>query len=127
MELTALLTKLKMDYLEAQLETVCEPAAKRELDYPSFLTEALNVEWQGRAQRGQEARLRQARFPWLKTLEQFDFDFQPSLDRKLVRELATASFVAWGSNAIILGPPGVCGLISPLNLGPFWVLLESVN
>ena len=107
MELTALLTKLKMDYLEAQLETVCEPAAKRELDYPSFLTEALNVEWQGRAQRGQEARLRQARFPWLKTLEQFDFDFQPSLDRKLVRVLATASFVARGSSAIILGPPGV--------------------
>ena len=82
MELTALLTKLKMEYLEAQLETVCEQAAKRELDYQSFLSEALTVEWQGRAQRGQETRLRQARFPWLKTLEQFDFDFQPSLDRR---------------------------------------------
>ena len=54
MELTALLTKLKMEYLEAQLETVCEQAAKRELDYQSFLSEALTVEWQGRAQRGQE-------------------------------------------------------------------------
>ena len=107
MELTALLTKLKMEYLEAQLETVCEQAAKRELDYQSFLSEALTVEWQGRAQRGQETRLRQARFPWLKTLEQFDFDFQPSLDRKQVRELATASFVARGHNAIVLGPPGV--------------------
>lgn len=44
MELTALLTKLKMEHLEAQLETVCEQAAKRDLDYPSFLTEALRVE-----------------------------------------------------------------------------------
>jgi DNA replication protein DnaC len=107
MELTSLLTKLKMDYLAAQLEAVCEQAAKRELDYQAFLTEALAVEWQGRAQRGQEARLRQARFPWLKTLEQFDFEFQPSLDRKQVRELATASFVGRGNNVMILGPPGV--------------------
>jgi DNA replication protein DnaC len=107
MELNHLLTKLKMDHLEAQIETICEQAAQHDLDYQSFLTEALRAEWQGRNQRSQEARLRQARFPWHKTLEQFDFDFQPSLDRKLVRELATASFVARGHNALILGPPGV--------------------
>ena len=107
MELNHLLTKLKMDHLEAQLDAVCEQAAQREVDYKTFLTQALSTEWQGRYQRGIEARLRQARFPWLKTLDQFDFDFQPSLDRKMVRELAATSFVARGSNVIILGPPGV--------------------
>ena len=73
----------------------------------TFLAQALQTEWQGRFQRGIEARLRQARFPWIKTLDQFDFDFQPSLDRKQVRELAGMSFVERSHNVILLGPPGV--------------------
>src|SRR5512137_2893297 len=107
MELNTLLDKLKMDHLEAQLDAVCEQAAQRQEDYKTFLIQALQTEWQGRYQRGIEARLRQARFPWLKTLEQFDFDFQPSLDRRQVRELATARFVELGHNVVVLGPPGV--------------------
>ncbi|MCB0110302.1 MAG: IS21-like element helper ATPase IstB [Caldilineaceae bacterium] len=107
MELTRLLTKLKMEHLDAQLDAVCEQAAQRELDYKSFLCEALSVEWGGRDQKGVEARLRQARLPWLKTLEQFDFDFQPSLDRRQVRELAGLSFVERAQNVVVLGPPGV--------------------
>ena len=107
MELAALLTKLKMDHLEAQLDTVCEQAAQRDLDYKSFLERALEAEWQGRFQRGIEARLRQSRFPWIKTLGQFDFDFQPSLDRRQLRELAGLSFVERAHNVVILGPPGV--------------------
>ncbi len=50
---------------------------------------------------------RLARFPWVKTLEQFDFDFQPSIDRKVIRELAGASFVGRAENVVLLGPPGV--------------------
>jgi len=96
MELTGLLDKLKLDYLAAQLETVCEQAARQELDYQSFLGQALQVEWQGRSQRGIEARLRQARFPWLKTLEQFE----PSLDRRQLRELAGLGFVERGHNVV---------------------------
>lgn len=107
MELTALLEKLKLDHLDAQLDAVCEQAASRDLDYKSFLAQALQTEWQGRFQRGIETRLRQSRFPWLKTLEQFDFDFQPSLDRRQVRELAGLSFVERTQNVVILGPPGV--------------------
>ena len=107
MELERLLERLKMDHLEAQLDSVCEEAATRELDYKSFLTQALGVEWQGRYQRGIETRLRQARFPWVKTIEQFDFDFQPSLDRRQVRELCGLSFVERAHNVVILGPPGV--------------------
>lgn len=47
MTLEALLQKLKMDHLEAQLDTLCEQAAQREVDYKTFLAEALQVEWQG--------------------------------------------------------------------------------
>jgi DNA replication protein DnaC len=107
MELSQLLDKLKLDHLDHQLDAVCEQAAVRDLDYKSFLQAALATEWQGRFQRGIEARLRQSRFPWLKTLEQFDLDFQPSLDRRVVRELAGLSFVERGQNVVILGPPGV--------------------
>ena len=106
-ELSTLLTKLKMDHLEAQLPSLCEQAAKRELDYQSFLAEALRSEWQGRFQRGIEAKLRSSRFPWIKTLDQFDFDFQPSLDRRQIRELAGLSFIERAENVVVLGPPGV--------------------
>ncbi len=107
MELTTLLNKLRLEHLEAQLDAICEQAAQRQEDYKAFLVQALHTEWQGRYQRGIEARLRQARFPWVKTLDQFDFDFQPSLDRRQVRELAGLSFVERAHNVIVLGPPGV--------------------
>lgn len=107
MDLTHLLEKLKMDHLEAQLDAVCEQAAECDLDYKTFLAEALQVEWQGRFQKGIETRLRQSRFPWIKTMEQFDFDFQPSLDRRQVRELTGLSFVERAHNVVVLGPPGV--------------------
>src|SRR4030065_2192408 len=107
MELEHLLGKLKMDHLEAQLDAVCEQAAQRQDDFKTFLVQALQTEWQGRYQKSIETRLRQARFPWIKTLDQFDFDFQPSLDRRVVRELAGLSFVERSHNVIILGPPGV--------------------
>ena len=107
MELERVLQALKMEHLELQLDAVCEQAARRELDYKSFLTEALNTEWRARHQKGIETRLRQARFPWAKTLEQFDFGFQPSIDRRQVRELAGLSFIERMQNVVILGPPGV--------------------
>ncbi len=50
-------------------------------------------------------RLKQARLPWVKTLEQFDFTFQPGIDRKVVRELAGLAFVERSENVILLGPP----------------------
>ncbi len=79
-----------------------------ELDYKSFLVQALKHRVAGtRTCMALRSRLRQARFPWAKTLEQFDFSFQPSLDRKQVRELAGLSFIERPQNVVILGPPGV--------------------
>jgi len=106
-ELNTLLERMKLEHLEMQLDALCDDAARHELDYRSFLTQALHTEWQGRHQRSIQARLKQARFPWVKTLEQFDFDFQPSIDRKLIRELSGASFVERAHNVVFLGPPGV--------------------
>lgn len=107
MQLAHLFEKMKLAYLSEQIDSVCEQAAKRELDYKAFLAEALAAEWRGRHTQGVEMRLAQARLPWLKTLDQFDVAFQPSLDRKVVRELAGLSFVERAENVILLGPPGV--------------------
>src|SRR3989337_1791494 len=107
MELTTLLERLKMEHLLAHIDGVCEQAAQGDLDYKAFLTRALDAEWQGRHQRGVEGRLQQARLPWITTLDQFDFDFQPSIDRKTIRELAGGSFIERAHNVVLLGPPGV--------------------
>ena len=107
MQLEGLLEKLKMDHLTPQLDSVCEQASKRDLAYKEFLAEALSVEWAGRHLRGVEGRLKQARLPMVKTIEQFDFSFQPSIDRKVIRELSGLGFVDRAENVVFLGPPGV--------------------
>jgi DNA replication protein DnaC len=76
-------------------------------DVEGFLARALEAEWRGRQQRGIDMRLRMARFPWLKTLEPCDCACQPSLDLKVVRELAGLSVVERAENVVLLGPPGV--------------------
>ena len=106
MQLTTLLERLKMDHLQAQLDPICEQASKADLDYKAFLTQALDVEWRGRYQHGVESRLKQARFPWVKTVDQFDFAFQPSIDRKVIRELGGLSFLERTENVVLLARPG---------------------
>ncbi|MDS1704677.1 ATP-binding protein [Escherichia coli] len=106
-ELEVLLSRLKMEHLSYHVESLLEQAAKKELNYREFLCMALQQEWNGRHQRGMESWLKQARLPWVKTLEQFDFTFQPGIDRKVVRELAGLAFVERSENVILLGPPGV--------------------
>ena len=107
MDLVTLLEKMRMEHLAAQLDGVCEQASKQDLDLRSFLVQALETEWRGRQLRGIEARLKLARFPCIKTLDQFDFEFQPSIDRRVVRELAGLAFVERAHNVVLLGQPGV--------------------
>ena len=107
MELEGLLEKLKMETLAAQADALLEQAAKRDLGYREFLTEALQTEWSGRNLKTTEGRMRLARFPWIKTIEGFDFSFQPSIDRKVIRELSGLSFIGRAECVCLLGPPGV--------------------
>lgn len=108
-ELEVLLSRLKMEHLSYHVESLLEQAAKKELNYREFLCMALQQEWNGRHQRGMQSRLKQARLSWGKTLEQFDFTFQPGIDRKVVWELAGQAFMEHSENVILLGPPGSSG------------------
>jgi DNA replication protein DnaC len=89
------------------LDTVIEDAAKADLSYLEFLDRLLDREVAGHKEWRSGKRIQRARFPYLKTIDQFDFDFQPSVDRQRIRELLTLRFVNNGENVIILGPPGV--------------------
>jgi DNA replication protein DnaC len=101
------LNGLGLKAIEARLEGLLEQAAKAEPSYADFLDQLLACEIEARRTRYLRARLQLAHLPFLKTFEQFDFSFQPSIDERQVRELRTLRFIHEASNVILLGPPGV--------------------
>jgi len=78
------------------------------LTHAQFLAELVAAEAAATRNRRMAARLRFAHFPTRRTLEEFDFDFQPSVDRKLIQDLASLRFVVEGRPLLLLGQPG-CG------------------
>src|SRR6476659_8555931 len=101
------LAALNLTAIDARLENLLEQASKKEPSYADFLGELLGCEVDARRSRYLRARLQLANLPFVKTLDQFDFGFQPSIDEKQIRELRTLRFVHEASNVILLGPPGV--------------------
>src|SRR5258708_1994271 len=101
------LATLQLAEVDALLESHLEQAAQQERPYADFLCPLLEAEVEARRTRARASRMRMAGFPTAKTLSQFDFAFQPSIDERQVRELATLGFVSEVSNIILLGPPGV--------------------
>lgn len=89
------------------LEAHLERAAREESSYAEMLLELLESEVVARHDRQYATRMRLAHLPFRKTLEEFDFSFQPSIEERQIRELKTLRFVADASNVIFLGPPGV--------------------
>lgn len=101
------LERLKLKRVADLLDPISEQATKESLSYLDFLDRLLEAEAASRAERRLLAKTRLAHFPFQKTLADFDFSFQPSIDRKQIQELATLRFLANGENVIFLGPPGV--------------------
>jgi DNA replication protein DnaC len=96
--------------LEAAAEALpgeLEHARKEKLSHTAFLERLLKVEVEATEARRLAGRLRFASLPAPWTLNDFDFDAQPVLDRALVDELATLRFLEDASNILLVGPPGV--------------------
>jgi DNA replication protein DnaC len=98
---------LGLKALQARLENLLEQASKKEPSYADFLDELLSCEVEARRTRYLRAKLQLAHLPFVKTFEQFDFSFQPSIDERQIRELRSLRFIHEASNVIFLGPPGV--------------------
>jgi DNA replication protein DnaC len=99
--------QLRLTRVAQTLPTLLEQAATQELSYSAFLQTVLATEVAAKQAKHQTMRVQMARFPFHKTLDGFDWKAQPSIDPKVIKELATMRFVANGANALLLGPPGV--------------------
>ena len=76
------LTALSLTAIDARLEALLEGAAKKEPSYGDFLLEVMSAEADVRRQRYLKTRLQLAHLPYVKTFDQFDFAFQPSIDER---------------------------------------------
>jgi DNA replication protein DnaC len=101
------LEQLGLAQAAAVLDGRLEAAAQKEVVYAEFLADLLSRKVAVGRERYLVTRTRLAHVPFRRTLEQFDFGFQPSIDLRQVRELATLSFIADAANVLLLGPPGV--------------------
>jgi DNA replication protein DnaC len=105
-ELAYLTRVLKAPSLAASVERLAERARAESWSHEEFLAACLQREVAARESHGGEARVRSARFPARKGLEDFDFDHQRSLKREAIAHLGTLDFVAARENVVFLGPPG---------------------
>jgi DNA replication protein DnaC len=101
------LLKLRLGAVAQRLDAILSQAARGEPTYLDFLDQILTEETDAKQKKRVAMGIQIAHFPSVKTLEAFEFKFQPSVDQKLVRELATGRFIAGAENILLLGPPGV--------------------
>jgi DNA replication protein DnaC len=99
--------RLGLTHLPGQLDVFARRAEESKLGYLDFLDLVLEEEAAVRDERRFRSSLRLSKLPHHKTLEQYDFAFQPELDPRKVKDLATLSFIETKGNAALLGPPGV--------------------
>jgi DNA replication protein DnaC len=99
--------RLKLVRTAEELPLLLQDASKHEASYTDFLAELVSRELAAKQERHTAMKTTMARFPFQKSLESFDFKFQPSLEPKVIRELATGRFIADSDNVLLLGPPGV--------------------
>lgn len=99
--------RLKLTETADHMDLLAEEASAKELPYCEFLMQLLDMEVTAANERATRTLMRFASLPFYKTLEDFDFSFQQSVDKKKILALATLSFVEHGDNVIFVGPPGV--------------------
>jgi DNA replication protein DnaC len=105
-ELAHLFRALKAPAAARALPKLADRARAEEWSYEQFAAALLKTETDSRDSHGGQSRIKAARFPARKTLEDFDFTFQTSLRRETVLHLGQLDFLAGKENVVLLGPPG---------------------
>lgn len=101
------LAALKMKHTLEILDNYLERAVKDNLHVVEVLDHILAEESRYKQKRAIETQIMTSGFPMKKELKDFDFTFQPSIDKRQIEELATMRFLENGENIVFLGPPGV--------------------
>ena len=105
-ELAPVLKQLRLSGLLDSLDTRNRQAIESKLSYPEFLALIIQDEAERRDQKKYAMRLRRAGFRGDKTLEGFDFDFNPTIDQRLIQDLAQCRFIEEKVAVLIAGPCG---------------------
>ena len=101
------LESLKMKNTLEILDNYLERAVAENLNIVDVLDHIFSEEAKSKRKRAYEKQIQMSGFPIRKTLDDFDFSFQPSIDKRQIDELATMRFLENGENVVFLGPPGV--------------------
>jgi DNA replication protein DnaC len=105
-ELAHLFRALKAPAAARALPKLADRARSEEWSFEQFAAALLKTEVDSRDSHGGQSRIKAARFPARKTLEEFDFAFQTSIRREAVLHLGQLDFIAGRENVVLLGPPG---------------------
>ena len=105
-ELTQLCQQLHLPTIKKQLSFSLERAQRQQPGYAAFLLEQFQLEWENKVQKRAARRLKEAKFPTIKTLDGFDFSKAPNLPETLIRELALGEYIEKAQPIIFLGEPG---------------------
>jgi DNA replication protein DnaC len=105
-ELTHIFRALKAPAAARALPKLAERAREESWSHERFLEAVLSTELASRESHGGENRIKAARFPARKTLEEFDFTFQRSVKKQVIEHLGQLDFLHGKENIVLLGPPG---------------------
>jgi DNA replication protein DnaC len=103
----AALTRLRLIHVRDILPALLSEAARNDWTYLEFLDEVLGREVESKQGKRVRMGLQIAHFPCVRTLDDFDFGFQPSVDERLIRDSSSGRFISNGENVLMFGPPGV--------------------
>ena len=106
-ELEAYMKELKLKGMLANYGIMAEEASKKNLPYEKYLSLLLKSEYERKKDGSIKNKISKAKFPYIKTLEGFDFGFQPHIEEKEIIRLSGLCFIEEKHNVIFLGPPGV--------------------
>lgn len=98
---------LGMNRTEEIIDNYLEIAGKEDKSIIQIFDHLVNEELQHKGNNYFNVRIKMAHFPFRKTMEEFDFTFQPSIDRKTINNLTSLKFIYNMENVVFLGPPGV--------------------
>ncbi|WNI13869.1 IS21-like element helper ATPase IstB [Corynebacterium sp. Z-1] len=98
--------ELKAPRIDNVYSTIANQARSQSWTFEEYLAAVLSVEATARAESGASLRVKRAGFPAVKTIADFDFTAQPSIDRTEIARLETGAWVATAENVVLLGPPG---------------------
>ena len=95
--------RLRLVRTSQEVPLLLQQASKADQSYSDFLEDLLSREITAKQEKLTSMKSAMAKFPFKKSLETFDFKFQPSLEPKVIKELATCRFGADSDNVLLLG------------------------